>query len=510
MGRARSELHSDGTAGEAMSCKLIYKDIAVGADTDASISAIGADTISNVSLLARGVIHPDFATLELNRWGGGGDKKIYNGQPVALVSTAMSGADCAFASPPSVTVLFDNNYTTLGIFLRFATLTEDYATSVTLTWYRGTTQLDRKTFTPDGAEYFCRNTVTAYNKLVISINATNLPYRFARLEQIIFGVVREFGAGELGGVDILQEVNLISSEISINTLDWRLKSTSGVDYLFQMKQPVLAYNNSKLIGVFYIDDKAKRTAENTYAIPCCDAIGVLDCYDFDAVMYRDKNAVTALREIVGGVFELDIDGSFSDVTLTGLNPKGTRRTALQQVAFAIGAVVDTSGSEKIRIYPPAASAPETIPPSRLYDAGTVEQDAVVTAVAVTYHTYTEGGGVTGDDVVTVGGVKYVHTTGTVRVDNPNVTAADKQNVKAVREATLVNASNAAAVAARVYAYHQRRNTVSSRIVVAGEAPGAAVSVPTKWGSTMAGNITSMKIKLSNTTAANITIKAVES
>lgn len=489
-----------------MSCKIVYKDIAIGADTDASVSAVGADSISNVALLPFGVETADIATLELNKWALGGAAQIYNGQDIALISTDMSGEDCTFASPPSVTVAFDSNYTTLGIFLQFATNTVDYATSVTLTWYQGTTQLAQKTFYPSGPSCFCENTVTAYNKLVIAINATNLPYRYARLEQIVFGVVREFDKRELGSVDIMQEVNLLSAELSINTLDWTLKSKAGVDYIFQLKQPVEVYNNGNLIGVFYIDDQATRTAEHAYAIPCSDAIGVLDGYDFSAVMYADKNAVTAMQEIVDGAFELEIDSSFAAITLTGLIPDGTRRSALQQVAFAIGAIVSTAGSKKIRVYPAPAGTPAEI--SRVYDTPSVKQDTVVTSVVVTYHTYTAGSGSSGDDVVTVDGVKYVHTTGTVRVDNPNVTASDKQNVKTVKDATLVNASNAAAVAARVYAYYQRRNTVSSKIVVDNEEPSDYITVPTKWGTAITGHIESMKIKLSNTTAAEITVKAV--
>jgi hypothetical protein len=491
-----------------MSAKLIYKDIAVGADTDAAVMATGAGSKSDVSKLPFGVVHPDFATLELNKWGGSGSKKIYNGQEIALVSTAMSGSDCTFATPPSLTINFDSNYTTLGISFRFSTNSVDYASSITLAWYQGATQLDQKTFYPDGSSYFCENTVTAFNKLVMTINSTNLPGRYARLEQILFGVIREFDGREIGSVGILQEVNLISAELSINTLDWKLKSKTGVDFIFQLKQPVLAYNNSRLIGVFYIDDKAKRTAENSYEIPCCDAIGVLDGDDFSAAVYSDKNAAALMAEIVNGAFELDIDSSLSSATVSGLISDCTRREAFQQVAFAIGAVVDTSGSEKIRVYLAASSAPATIPASRVYVGGSVEQDSVVTAVVVTYHSYTAESGSSGDDVITVGGVTYVHTTGTVRVDNPNVTATDKPNVKPVADCMLVNASNAADVAARVYAYYQRRNTVSSRIVVDGEAPGDYVSIPTAWGTTMTGNIESMKLKLSNVTAADVTIKAV--
>lgn len=487
-----------------MSRKLVYQDIAVGAVADAAVTATGSDSKSDVSKLPSGVIHPDFATLELNKWGGSGSKKIYTGQDIALVSAAMSGADCTFETPPSLIIEFDSNYTTLGISFRFSTNSVDYASSITLAWYQGTTLLDQKTFYPDGPSFFCANTVTAFNKLVVTINATNLPYRYARMEQILFGVVREFTGSEIGSVSIQQEVNLVSAEISINTMDWRLQSKSGVDYIFQLKQPISVYNGSNFLGVFFVDDKVQHTTSSSreiYDIPCCDAIGVLDGYTFDAVMYSNKSAVEALTEIVNGAFDLDIDSSFDSVVLNGLNPDGTRRSALQQVAFAIGAVVDTSGGDTIRIFPVPASLSE-IPSSRVYEKGTITQDSIVTAVVVTYHTYTAGSGSSGDEVITVGGTAYVHTTGTVTVTNPNVTASDKANVKTLTDCTLVNASNASDVATRIYNYYARRNTVSSKVVVSEEKPADYVSLPTAFG-TKTGNLTSMKITLSNTTAANI-------
>lgn len=486
-----------------MSCKLVYQDIAVGAAADASVAASGVDSKSDVSKLPAGVVHPDFATLELNKWGGSGSKKIYNGQDIALVSDTMSGADCTFAVPPSLTISFDSNYTTLGISFRFATNSVDYVSSITLSWYRGATLLDQKIFYPDGTSFFCENTVTAFNKLVVTVNATNLPGRYARMEQILFGVVREFGVGEIGNVDILQETNLISAELSINTMNWKLQSKTGVDYIFQLKQPISAYNGSNLLGMFYVDDQVKQTDTKIYEIPCCDAIGVLDGDTFSAVMYAGKNAVAALTEIVNGAFELDIDSSFSSATLTGYIPDCSRRAAFQQVAFVLGAVVSTAGSGKIRVFPVPSTLSE-IPVSRVYEKGTVTQDAIVTAVVVTYHTYTAGSGSSGDDVITVGGVKYVHTTGTVTIANPNVTASDKPNVKPIQDCTIINASNASAVANRVYNYYTRRKTISSKIVVSAEAPADRVSIPTTFG-TLTGNIESMKIKLSNTTAASVEI-----
>lgn len=487
-----------------MSAKIVYRDIAPGSDTDAAITAVGTDPKSNVSLLPFGVIHPDFATLEMNKWGGSGMKKIYNNQPIALISSTKSGTDCTFSTPPSLSILFDSNYTTLGIFLRFASNSIDYVTSVTVTWYQGTTKLSQKTFTPDGPSYFCENTVTAYNKIIINLNSTNLPGRYSRLEQILFGVVREFNNDEIGSVDVLQDTNLISAELAINTLDWKLQSKEDVPYIFQLRQPVLVYNNSNMIGVFYIDNKVKRNAEKIYQIPCCDAMGILDGIPFTPVMYSGKSVSTALTEIVNGQFQLDIDSTLASMTLTGLNSGKTEREAFQQVCFAIGAVVSTAGTDKIKVFPAPATS-SAIDPTKIYSSGSVEQDSVVTSVTVTYHTYTAG--TSGDDVITVGGTKYVHTTGTVTVNNPNVTASDKPTPKTITDCTLINVSNASSVASRVYNYYLRRNTITSKIVVTDEEPGDLIALPTQFG-TLNGHVQKMKIKLSNTTAAEVEVLEV--
>jgi len=491
-----------------MSAKLIYKDIAPGADTDATVGTSSAQGFCNPSLLPFDAAMPKIATLEPGMWLLGGRYKILNNQDIPFWSSAMSDGNGDFASPPALEVNFDSQYTTLGVSLRFSPNTGDYCTSVSIKWYQGAMLLDAKTFAPRGISYFCANKVTAFDKVVFSFNGTNKPYRYARVSQILFGIVREFGPDEFSSVKILQEIDLLSSELSINTLEWELRSKSDIDFIFQLKQPVEAYNGSNLVGVFYITDKAKRTSAKSYTILCQDAIGVLDGYDFPAAIYEDYNAVALLHDIVGSDFSLDIDSAFSGAAVKGLIPNCTKREALQQVLFAIGAVCSTAGSRSIRVYPTLASTPAEIPDDRIFVGGSVDTDAIITAVKVTAHTYTPGSGSSGDDVIEVNGTKYVHTTAVTTVNNPNVTATDKQNVIPVENATLVNLSNVADVAQRVFNYYMRRDTLNERIVVGGETPGDCISSSTPWNTMLTGNITSMTTVLSNTTAADIKIKVV--
>ena len=489
-----------------MRAKLIYKDIAPGADVDASVITSDAQSFCSPALLPFDTSVPPIITLEPNMWLLDGSFKLLRNQDIPFWSKQMSDENGVFSTPPVIEIEFDEQYTTFGIYLRFSPETGDYCTSVTIKWYQDATLLDSKDFAPTSVSYFCANKVTAFNKVVIFLNATNRPHRYARVENIIFGIIREFGADEFRSVTILQELDLISSELPISTLNWLLVSKSDIEYIFQLKQPVEAYSGSNLIGVFYISE-AKRTGPNTYEITCEDALGVLDGYFFPAAIYSEYNAAQLLQDIASPDFDVEIDSVFEDVTVTGLIPDCTKREAFQQVLFAIGAACTTAGRAGIKVFAPPAENPAEIPDCRIYVGGSMETEPIVTAVRVTAHTYTPGTGSAGDEVIEVGGQKYVHKTFVVTVTNPNVTATDKQNVITVETATLVNPNNANEVAQRVYDYFMRRHTLNERIVVNGEQPGDYVITSTPWDTIVEGNIISMLTILSNTTASDIRIKA---
>lgn len=489
-----------------MSSKLVYRDMAMGAAEDAAVTATGHSGMGDPASVAHGVSVPPLAVMELNSWGLNGTREVYSGQQMAFVSTELSGEDGAFVTPPSIRVDFDNNYTTLGITLRFGRSANEWCSKVTITWYQDGVQLAQEEFHPDGPDYYCEHTVEAYDRVDITLDETSTPYQRAKVEQIQFGTVREFTTAELESVTIQQDTDPISATLSANYLDWELRSTDATEYIFQLKQPVEAYHNNELLGVFYVDSIPERTGAGAYSVECQDAVGVLDSYDWPGKMYtEDTPFATVIDDIVNGVFEVSIDEGLEAKTLLGLIPEGTRREALQQAAFAVGAVVDTSRTNKILFFPPTYTDPRVIRDRDVCSGGSVKQSAIVTAVLVTYHTYTQGAGSSGDDVVTVDGVKYVHTTGTVIVNNPNVTANDKQYVKTVAQATLVNAGNAQEVAQRVYDYWMRRKTVSTKIIWDDEQMMEYVTVPTPWEQTMTGSITSAKIALGNMTVADIEV-----
>lgn len=113
-----------------------------------------------------------------------GSRKIRTAETAAFWSAEQSKADCTFDTNPTITVTLDGVFASSGIFFNFDGGAGDYCSELTLTWYNGNTVAATQQFMPDAQKYFCAKPVSAYNKLVIEITKTSLPYRYAKIRQI--------------------------------------------------------------------------------------------------------------------------------------------------------------------------------------------------------------------------------------------------------------------------------------------------------------------------------------
>lgn len=482
-----------------MSVKIVYEDVATGAAEDAAMSAEGAEVISAPFLLPFGSENAKkYATLEHNSWILDGSRDLYDGGAVSFWSKTLSGADCTFSVPPTVTAAFDEKYSSMGIYLRFGAL--NYCSEVIVRWYSDGALLSERTFYPDAHDYFCENSVEAYNAVQIEFVRTSHPYSRARLDYVMFGIVREFQRGDLRRAVVTQEINLISREMAENVLDWKLSDRHGIDYMFQRRQSVSAYDGETLIGTFYITT-ADQQGSGLYDVSCTDAIGLLGESMFPDAIYSDKNALELATEICEG-FTVEMDGALQSKTVTGILQGKTRREALQQLCFAIGAVADTSGSASIKIFAPPISGNIEIKKDRARIGGSVKESAIVTAVKLTAHSYSTSGS---GDSVTVNGVTYYDTKTVVTINNPNVTASDRANVVEISNATLISAANVEEIARRMYDFYMRRYTQRLKFRLNGENVGDYVTTITPWDDTIAGNITRATIVLSGIALADAEI-----
>ena len=94
---------------------VLYKDIAPGADEDASVSTTEAMSFSSPSKLPFGITPEPTVTCELNHWGLTGEYVTVDTQEVAFWSVETSGDDCNFTNKPVITLEMDQQYSSVGI-----------------------------------------------------------------------------------------------------------------------------------------------------------------------------------------------------------------------------------------------------------------------------------------------------------------------------------------------------------------------------------------------------------
>lgn len=489
-----------------MSVKVRYKDVALGADRDATVTTTEKTGFSNVSQIPFGVNPPALATCELNGWGLSHSYKARNNHAIAFWSNALSGNDCKFSSVPTITLDFTEQYTTTGLTIQFAVNSVDFCRKLSVYWYQDGEVKEQGEYTPTSPLFVLNKTVEAFDKLVFEFHETNLPRKRCKIEGIIIGVVRDFNGTELKAVKAIHEIDLISNTVPINVLDANVHSTDEVDYIFQKKQPVEMFENGDLIGVYFID-KGERTGRLDISFSCKDAIGLLDLVTYSGGLWlTDTPLTTILNDVFGGAYEFEIDPAYKNSTLRGfIEPNKKQREALQHIAFALGAVVDTTGTNKIRLFPPPLptfGADEEISPKQTYTGGKVTTSDTVTGVEVTAFDIVDERPGDNDESIEFNEVEYKYTTQVFTANNPNTVTSDPENVKKFDKCYLVNSSNGQALAYNIMAYYQRRNKYSFKHVLAGQKAAGRYTATLPWGGVESGHITKMTVTTSNITVSD--------
>ena len=147
-----------------MSVRIVYQDIAAGAEDNARVTAPGAADFAQPDLLPFGGSGAAIASLEPYSWLLDESREILDGQAIAYWSEAVSGPDGRFEEPPELIIDCDGRYTSPGLFLTFDMAAGDYCTALAVEWYRGGNRIAQGRFFPTGTEAFCAKTVEVYDR----------------------------------------------------------------------------------------------------------------------------------------------------------------------------------------------------------------------------------------------------------------------------------------------------------------------------------------------------------
>ncbi len=448
-----------------------------------------------------------FATLEKDYFRLDGTFELFpdntEDYDFGLWSASMSGENGEFASPVVLAIEFSEPHSSLGLTFTFHEPTDDYCNSMNVKWYGASNDLlSDMNYEPDSTVYFADNPIENYEKIVITFYSTNKPYRYLKLSQLDFGQIKLFSGRDLISANVLEEVDPISSELRINTLNFTLYSEDaefsilnpeGVFKLLQQRQPLKVYEYldgvKKNIGTYYLDEWENEDEYNIN-MTGMDLIGVIDGTNFAGGTYNNVPAGVIIAEIMSSAdAEYELDESLGNKMLSGMIPVCTHREALQQVAFAIGGIADCSRTHKIKIYPMPNVVSGSIGKDRKFQGHKLKLKPLVTGVEVTAHNY-----INGEDHPQIFGVY-----------NTNLSPGDKSNVLTVEDATLVSNSNALEVAQRIYDYYQMRHQDEGETLLQNEECGQLVTIDNLNEQKIQGIVEKLDIDLTGGFIANAVI-----
>ena len=516
-----------------MSVSVKYNDIALGAKEAFNIETGAYLPASNVNLLnTEGAKLKRYdVPFELNSMilDGGAEFLPENAiADIGFISDRMSGENGDFETPIVIDLTADETFTSSGITIVFDEAKNIYASHLNIKWYNGQTILADADFAPTSANYFCNKKVEFYNRIVISFLALNAPFNRLRVNHIEYGLRTEFAANELRSAKMIQEIDPISTSVPINPFDFTIDSTKDIEFSFQTKQPIeVLFNGEKKATVFV--KSAKRKSKTIWDIQSEDYIGLMDSVYFKGGIYSNKNALELLDEIFKAAkVPYSVSGGFDTEVVTGYITYTTCRDALMQVLFAIGAVADTSNSDKVNVFSLSNDVSQTITKRRISQGQNFDNSTRVTAVELASHAYSaiadtttayeaeksgsgenifvtfseplhslqiQNGSIVesgvnyavinaGENCTLVGG-RYEHTTVIKRKENPLVLSSDIENIMSVEQATLVSSSNVDKLLEICYNYLVNTGQTNMKII---DGAGNRV-VPNYYGSTFYGEAT---------------------
>ena len=533
-----------------MSLEINYIDAPEGAQERMEVSGDSVNNLSDMSLLTFGTSDIPWATLEPGVWKLDGTMRIMpDDTQVGFWSEERSGTDGYFASPPKITISFPVPYGSTGFTFTFSPSTNQYCPEVHARWYSGQTLLIDKDYHPAGPVWVMEETVSSFDRIELTLLKTNVPGQFAKIQRIEIGRTVLFSAKEILNARLVNEIDPTLCALTVDTLTFEMQDSQNRSFLPQENQRVELIHDGKLRSVQYIKASTRKGKAN-YKIECQSAIGLL-AGDYLGGMYKDKPVADLVAEILGE-WEFEMDSVFSEKLINGYLPVCSQREAIQQIAFAIGAIVTTQESSKIRFIPVPKMISSRFRDDDILVGGSVKSAPRYARVTLSAHSYTEsddlerlideeeivgtdvlytfpsphfdyeitGGTITESDVnwvkITANGLvslsakAYTHNIRAFSRRNPEATAKEQGNVIAINKATLISVSNAQEAVDRLYSAVQRRQTVNQDVIVTTQKAGQIASSMTPWDTITTGFITSMDSTITqNGHIATISIQGVE-
>jgi len=499
----------------------------------------------------------DYATLEPNQWMLDGSMKIFpdDMSTIEVGYWSLSQSDALMALNVPMSINFDNTHSTIGI--TFIFYPGDYATDIDISWYDASDDLIiAKNFLNDRNVFFADEAVIDYKRVEVVFNKNNKAEHYIKLSQIGFGADIIFTEDDIKQCQIVEELNTVSNEISINTmtLNVLIRDSDYISKIYkvlqdQQKLITSEYVNDvkKEMGTFYLKTR-KNPNENSIQFTCEDFLGVMANETYLGGIVNDT-VENILNNIFGtyGTSLFTISDDIKNLVVSGYIPITDYRRAIQLVAFSVNAVVDCSRSNKVNIYRLSTISPQDVDKSRYFRGSSQQELKKVTGASLNLQSYTVGSGTTevykvthiagtyqalfnapftslsisggsidssGDNyviftttggLVTITGTPYNISNQVFLIEKPNILPTETENTIKFQNSLLWDGIQNLQY---IYDHLINLNERKVKLLLETEKAGNFVSVDALYGEKIEGYVESMKIDLSGGFIGETTIVGV--
>lgn len=497
-----------------MAIKLIYKDEIPGVAEGATVSvAVETENFSTPSVLPFGVNTGGIATLEPNGWGLTYDYKVKDGQTFGFWSAEISDENGNFENPPVLILTLDAKHILSGITLGFSPETNEYCKEVSVVLYseENVVYADNLSINDTYYDIEFKGGITL-DKIKVSVNKTNFPYRRAKVELLKAGITRAIPSTNIEAVNLINEIDLISEQIPRNVIDATFYTPKQTNIVFQNAQNIEFYQENKIVGNYYID-KGQQDGHTVYSVSASDRMGLLEAYQYypsyregDGIWFDYVPATEIMKNILGDMFGFELSPELQEIKLRGYCQEGTMSEAICQVAFALGAFIDVS-SDLIKLSKVKTTVESEIPITETFRNGTLENIDMVTNVSVggceirnvhpedSYHP---------NYVQTPNGA-YVYIGFSAVASNPNKAENSLTNSLRYTSFLISSSEQAQNVADYIMSIKQRQRKYTFSHIDRGQRVGEYVKCYLPWGEPTSGIIVKKASKYSGIAVSETTV-----
>lgn len=533
---------------------ILYTDEVQGAAEATTVTASQKQSFSwPQGMLSSGNALPQMATFEDDYWVLGGDFGLFKDSPDNIsgyFGNQLCPGNGVFDTPVTVTLSLSDRFSGADYTFFFDRYGPTWPTQFTMAFYRSNTLLRSVTCEPEGPEFSVNAPVEGFDRIVLTFYSMSHGGRFLKIESFTYAAQIRLGSGEIRDVNLFAECDLVSDTLPVSTMELKLDRREETEYIFQRNQRLRVFFGEQTLGDYYVESVQKR--RKMYELKAQNIIGVLENEKFDGGTFNATSAANLLAMI--GASGAVLDADIADTAVSGYLPPVSKREALRQLSFALGAAVLPIPSGLL-ISREAITLTSSIGAARVYDEPVLERYTPITEMRLTAYGFSlqsesnelfkgrlnlleerrvelsephdmssitvQGAeliGLTnnsftlrgGGQIATVTARPYKRSESVYACNNPAHTLGEPENVIAYEGMTLVSVPNETGSTAfgelfdRLYSHALRNETVEAKFVVNGEKIGDRVQIYTDDGARI-GHILSLDYTISGKLAAGAKI-----